>query len=175
MALSADGNTALIGGPGDDGDVGAAWVFTRSGAPGRSRARSSPAATRAAPAFGTSVALSADGNTALIGGPATATTSRRGVGVHAHGRDLDASRARSSPAAARLGEGDSATSVALSGDGNTALIGGPATTSEHGRGVGVHAHGRDLDPAGPELTGGGESGDGASAAAWRSPRTATRR
>ena len=31
MALSADGNTALIGGPGDNGWVGAAWVFTRSG------------------------------------------------------------------------------------------------------------------------------------------------
>ena len=32
MALSADGNTALIGGADDNGDVGAAWVFTRSGA-----------------------------------------------------------------------------------------------------------------------------------------------
>ena len=31
MALSADGNTALIGGPGDNSYVGAAWVFTRSG------------------------------------------------------------------------------------------------------------------------------------------------
>ena len=31
MALSANGNTALIGGPGDNGDVGATWVFTRSG------------------------------------------------------------------------------------------------------------------------------------------------
>ena len=31
MALSADGNTALIGGLGDNGSVGAAWVFTRSG------------------------------------------------------------------------------------------------------------------------------------------------
>ena len=31
VALSADGNTALIGGPGDDGGAGAAWVFTRSG------------------------------------------------------------------------------------------------------------------------------------------------
>jgi hypothetical protein len=30
VALSADGNTALIGGPGD-GQTGAAWVYTRSG------------------------------------------------------------------------------------------------------------------------------------------------
>ena len=32
VALSADGNTALIGGPSDNSDRGAAWVFTRSGA-----------------------------------------------------------------------------------------------------------------------------------------------
>jgi hypothetical protein len=36
VALSADGNTAIVGGPGDDsvshdGGIGAAWVFTRSG------------------------------------------------------------------------------------------------------------------------------------------------
>jgi hypothetical protein len=31
VALSADGNTAIIGGPVDNGSVGAAWVFTRSG------------------------------------------------------------------------------------------------------------------------------------------------
>ncbi|HWX51757.1 MAG TPA: hypothetical protein VNY34_00610, partial [Solirubrobacteraceae bacterium] len=30
-ALSADGNTALIGGPNDNANVGAAWVFTRTG------------------------------------------------------------------------------------------------------------------------------------------------
>jgi hypothetical protein len=31
VALSGDGNTAMIGGPQDDGGIGAAWVFTRSG------------------------------------------------------------------------------------------------------------------------------------------------
>src|SRR5207244_1686490 len=30
VALSPDGNTALIGGPGDNKGAGAAWVFTRS-------------------------------------------------------------------------------------------------------------------------------------------------
>ena len=30
VSLSSDGNTAIVGGPGDDG-AGAAWVFTRSG------------------------------------------------------------------------------------------------------------------------------------------------
>jgi hypothetical protein len=30
-ALSADGNTAIVGGPIDNGRSGAAWVYTRSG------------------------------------------------------------------------------------------------------------------------------------------------
>ena len=31
VALSADGNTAIIGGPQDNNFTGAAWIFTRSG------------------------------------------------------------------------------------------------------------------------------------------------
>ena len=31
VALSVDGSTALIGGPSDNNNVGAAWVFTRTG------------------------------------------------------------------------------------------------------------------------------------------------
>jgi hypothetical protein len=31
VALSGDGNTAILGGPGDNGNAGAAWVYTRSG------------------------------------------------------------------------------------------------------------------------------------------------
>ncbi len=30
VALSADGNTAIVGGPDDNNAVGAAWVWTRS-------------------------------------------------------------------------------------------------------------------------------------------------
>src|SRR5215470_2020185 len=32
VALSADGNTAIVGGPADNNQIGAAWVFTRWGA-----------------------------------------------------------------------------------------------------------------------------------------------
>ena len=40
VALSRDGNTVMFGGPADDGSQGAAWVFTRSDRPGRSKAPS---------------------------------------------------------------------------------------------------------------------------------------
>ena len=70
MALSADGNTALIGGYGDDGGKGAAWVFTRSGSAWTQQgAKLTGSGETGNGQFGTSVALSADGNTALIGGP----------------------------------------------------------------------------------------------------------
>ena len=66
VALSADGNTALIG---DNGHVGAAWVFTRSGGVWKQQGRKLTGRGELGEAhFGTSVALSADGNTALVGG-----------------------------------------------------------------------------------------------------------
>jgi hypothetical protein len=70
VALSADGNTMIEGAPGDNGGVGAAWVFTRSGGIWTEQAKIVPSdGADTPPAFGTSVALSADGNTAIIGGP----------------------------------------------------------------------------------------------------------
>jgi hypothetical protein len=42
VALSADGNTAIVGGPSDSSSVGATWVFTRSGTPVREEAANVP-------------------------------------------------------------------------------------------------------------------------------------
>ena len=74
VALSADGNTVLVGGPQDMGagstpDLGAAWVFTRSGSTWSLQQRllpNDPAPNSSD--FGVSVALSSNGNVALIGG-----------------------------------------------------------------------------------------------------------
>lgn len=73
VALSADGNTALIGGFGDNGSAGAAWVFVR-GASGWTVQQKLVAPTSGtdrelAPGqFGSRVALNAAGTTALIAG-----------------------------------------------------------------------------------------------------------
>src|SRR3954447_18532428 len=70
-ALSADGDTALIGGLSDNGDVGAAWAFTRSGGAWTQQGTKLTANDETGTSeFGWSVALSADGDTALIGGEA---------------------------------------------------------------------------------------------------------
>ena len=70
VALSADGNTALVGGYADDGNKGAAWVFTRAATTwSQQGGKLTGSGAVGAAQFGRSVALSADGNTALIGGP----------------------------------------------------------------------------------------------------------
>ncbi len=77
MALSKDGDTALIGGPGDNEDIGAAWMFARSseGAWTQQGMKLTAKAGEESEkgAFGSSVALSSDGYTELVGGPADNT------------------------------------------------------------------------------------------------------
>ena len=69
VALSSHGNTALIGGPGDDTGIGAAWVFLR---PGKTWTQQGDKLTGRNEigngSFGSGVALASDGQTALIGG-----------------------------------------------------------------------------------------------------------
>lgn len=64
IALSADGNTALIGGPFDNTYQGAAWIFTRSEAKWNQQVKLIGNDSAGFPIKGISVALSADGNTA---------------------------------------------------------------------------------------------------------------
>jgi hypothetical protein len=123
VAVSSDGNTVLIGPRSDDGNVGAAWVFKRSGS---TWSQEGPRLTGAGDIglgqFGSSVAVSSDGNTALIGAPGdrgsfgSASVFRR-VGSRwiQHGPKLTSPRTTTA-----FGQ-----VVALSGDGSTALIGSP--------------------------------------------------
>ena len=67
-SLSRDGNTALVGGYGDNGLIGAAWVYTRSGGVWSQQAKLVGTGNGAFSAQGVSASLSGDGNTALVGG-----------------------------------------------------------------------------------------------------------
>jgi len=126
VALSADGNTAIVGGPGDDGVIGAVWVFTRDGNGVWTQQGNKLVGTDVVgtPQQGKSVALSADGNTAVVGGPfdngnigAAWVFTRNGAGVWTQqGNKLIGNDA--------IGTALQGISVALSGDGNTAVVGG---------------------------------------------------
>lgn len=123
VALSADGNTAVIGGCNDDAGIGAVWIFVRNGSAWTQQGPKLVGTGAICPALqGSSVSLSADGNTALVGGPgdcggAAWVFTRSGTSWSQQGNKLVGSGAAGANAAQGY-------SVALSGDGNTAAIGG---------------------------------------------------
>ena len=123
VALSADGNTAIIGGMLDDNFKGAAWVFTRSGDTWTERQKLVGSEAIGTAKQGASVALSADGNTAIVGG--IGDDSGKGaawVFKRSGGSWIEQQKLVGSEAVGRAAQG---ASVALSADGNTAIIGGP--------------------------------------------------
>jgi hypothetical protein len=125
VAVSADGNTIIVGGMGDNGSVGAAWVYTRSGGVwSQQGAKLVGTGAVGNPEQGVSVALSVDGNTAIVGGQAdngfagAAWVYTRSGGVWSQqGAKLVGTGA--------AGSADQGGAVALSEDGNTAVVGGP--------------------------------------------------
>ncbi|HXC04277.1 MAG TPA: T9SS type A sorting domain-containing protein, partial [Bacteroidia bacterium] len=69
VALSADGNTALVGGDNDHVQAGATWLYTRSGGVWTQQGNKLVGTGASDPAYqGNALALSATGNTAIIGG-----------------------------------------------------------------------------------------------------------
>ena len=137
VAVSADGNTAIVGGPYDNYYTGATWVFTRSNGVW-SQQGSKLVGTGAAGAAqqGYSVAVSADGNTAIIGGPhdnssigAVWVFTRSGGAWTQMGSKLVGTGAHQGSATLGVGQG---VSVAISADGNTAIVGGHGDSSDVG-------------------------------------------
>jgi len=147
VAASADGSTVLIGAPGDENFQGAAWVFARkgsewkqqgtkltSGAPpptGSEEECAEEASEEAGEcAFGSSVALSADGNTALVGAPSPTLQPGAVFVFTREGSTWTRSATLTGPNAqdeGRFGRG-----VAISSDGATALIGDPSAANQRG-------------------------------------------
>ncbi|HXP85948.1 MAG TPA: IPT/TIG domain-containing protein [Bryobacteraceae bacterium] len=138
VALSADGNTAIMGGFGDNGMYGATWVFARSDGvwtqqgpklvgTGAVPTQGSSGSSASWVGQGWSVALSGDGNTAIVGGwydnnylgAAWVFTRANGVWSQQGPKLVGAGAAFGVASYVQQGS-----SVALSADGNTALVGG---------------------------------------------------
>ncbi|MGB7259764.1 MAG: hypothetical protein WBD48_16950, partial [Pseudolabrys sp.] len=129
VALSADGNTAIVGGPQDHAEVGAAWIYTRSnGTWTQQGSKVVGSGVSGIAAQGTSAALSADGNTAIVGGPEdNAEVGAAWVYTRSNGTWTQQNSKLVGSGASGAAKQD--TSVALSGDGNTAVVGGPGDSS----------------------------------------------
>ena len=130
VALSADGNTAIVGAYFDDVgsnvNQGSATIFTRSGTTWTQQQTITQSDGASSDYFGYSVALSADGNVAIVGaaiddvGPVnqgSATVFTRSGGVWTQEQTITQTNGA---AADNFGS-----SVALSADKNTAIVGAP--------------------------------------------------
>jgi hypothetical protein len=131
VSLSADGNTAIVGGYLDNFQAGAAWVWTRSAGVWTQQGSKLVASGAVGNAQqGVSVSISADGNKAIIGGlhddsnVGAAWVWTRSGGIWTQQSKLVGSGA--------LGNTLQGQSVALSADGTTAIVGGTGDNSGNG-------------------------------------------
>jgi len=146
VSLSANGERALVGAPENAGPseefYGATYVFVREGGVWHEQAKLI-ASTGATPigAQGSSVSLSASGNTALVGAETNEKTGGEAVGgvfvftLSGSTWTQQGGVLVGKHPAGEVAEGES---VALAGDGETALIGGPSSSpslSEPGLGA----------------------------------------
>jgi hypothetical protein len=124
VAISADGNTALVGGPGDNSSTGAVWVFTRSG--GVWSQQGNKLVGTGVDGFanqGTSLAISADGTTAVVGGY-TDNNFAGAAWVFTRSGGVWSQQGSKLVGTGAIGAAEQGASVAISGDGNAAIVGG---------------------------------------------------
>ncbi|MEZ5016118.1 MAG: T9SS type A sorting domain-containing protein [Flavipsychrobacter sp.] len=126
VAVSGDGNTAIIGGPNDNNGAGAAWIFVKNGTTWTEQTKLVGTGATGNAWQGFSVAISADGNTVIVGGPQNNTHvgaawvfTRSGTTwtQQAMLQGSDAVSSSSYPS-------EQGYCVAMSSDGSTALVGG---------------------------------------------------
>ena len=158
VALSADGNTALVGGLRDDGWTGAVWVYTRSGGAWSQQGAKLVGTGAVGVAYqGASVALSADGNTAIVGG--WADDSHAGAAwVYTRSGGVWTQQGDKLTGSGAVGAAQQGFSVALSADGNAAVLGGPFDNSHAGAAWVFTRSGGVWSQQGGKLVGAGAAG-----------------
>lgn len=139
VAISHDGNTAVVGGYADSGFAGAAWVFTRSAGTWSQQGWKLVGSGAVGPATqGLSVAMSGDGNTIIVGGSTDSGTVNPDVGIGAGWIFKRSGGVWTQDGGKLVGSGYAGPnprqgiSVAMSSDGNTAMIGGYTDDDQRG-------------------------------------------
>ena len=131
VALSGDGNTAIVGGNADHSGIGAAWVFTQSGGVWTQQAELTASGETGAGQFGIAVALSSNGSTALIGGNADSSSNGAVWVFTRSGNSWTQSGSKLTPSD-ETGAGLFGSAVALSSSATTAIIGGSGDSTGTG-------------------------------------------
>ena len=132
VAISADGNTAIVGGAFDNSTVGAVWIFTRTAGVWTQQGPKLVGSDAAGNALqGYSVSISADGNTAIVGG--LYDNNFAGAGwIFVRSAGVWTQQGPKLVGTGAVGNSEQGWSVAISADGNTALMSGPVDNSNKG-------------------------------------------
>jgi hypothetical protein len=156
VALSSDATTALIGGFEDNGGAGSAWFLTRDASGWHQQPKVTTKGTVGAAWFGDSVALSDDGGTALIGAPLdNVSVGSAWVFTHSTSGWTQQAKLIGSAPSSTVQDGFGV-DVALSGDGNTALVGAYTYNNTRGAAFTYQRSGDSWVQFGGTLTGAGE-------------------
>ena len=166
VAISADGNTALVGGWNDNNRVGAVWVFTRNGSIWTQQGPKLVGTGAVGMSHqGVSVAVSADGNTAVVGGTGDASDPNDlfhiGVGavwVFTRSGGVWAQQGPKLVASDAVGNSMQGTSVSISADGSNLIVGGPPDNNATGAAWVWTRTGGTWSQQGTKLVGSGVSG-----------------
>ena len=124
VALSADGNTAVVGGIGDNTNAGAAWIYTRNGSGTWSvQAKLFGTGATGSASQGFSVAISADGNTVVVSGIGD-NTNKGAIWVFIRSGTVWTPQGSKLVGTGAVGNAEQGFAVSLSADGNTIAVAG---------------------------------------------------
>ncbi|WP_295648926.1 gliding motility-associated C-terminal domain-containing protein [uncultured Mucilaginibacter sp.] len=158
VSISADGNTAIVGGPGDNSNQGAVWVFTRSNSVWSQKGNKLVGAGNSGAAFqGNAVAISGDGNTICAAGYVD-NSSQGAVWIYTLNAGSWTQQGSKLVGTGNVGAANQGVSVALSADGNTALVGGYIDNNHLGAAWVFSRSGTIWAQQGNKLVGTGSSG-----------------
>ncbi|MFN5366443.1 MAG: hypothetical protein ACK5CH_13615, partial [Bacteroidota bacterium] len=132
VSLGADGKYLISGGYNHNTRQGTAWIFTRNGSVWSQQAQITGTGGTSASYQGYSVAISADGNTAIIGGPNNLSTLEGAVWVFTRSGSSWNQQGGKLTGTGGSGSSRQGFSVAISADGNTAVWGGFGDDSNKG-------------------------------------------
>ena len=130
VAISGNGNTAIVGARYEDVSqwsgtkAGAAYIFTRSGSTWTEQQKITASDRQAYDLFGTSVAISSDGDTAIVGADGEDTGASDAGAAYIFTRSGTTwTQQQKIQASDKQAYDNFGTSVAIDDDGNTAIVG----------------------------------------------------
>jgi hypothetical protein len=144
VAISADGKTVIVGGSGDNLGTGAAWIFTLNNGIWAQQGSKLVGTGAIGYAYqGSSASISSDGNTVVIGGVADNTDVGSGNGfsnddavgaawIFTRNNGIWTQQGNKLVGSGAVGKASQGSSVSISGDGNTVVMGGIADNNDLG-------------------------------------------